>query len=73
MGSPQRGFLADENPAFAGFAVAALVVWKSGMDIRLNLFGKAQVLVDGRATVLATDRRCQLLALLALRRDWVQP
>jgi len=39
--------------------------------LRLRLFGRPEVEHANRVIALDADRRCRLLALLALRRDWV--
>lgn len=41
------------------------------MDVALRLFGRCDVHHDGRHELLRAERRCQLLAYLALRRTWV--
>src|SRR5438552_14780490 len=41
------------------------------MTVRLRLFGRPAIDVDGRLSMLPFERRSQLLALLALRRSWV--
>ena len=41
------------------------------MSTRLYLLGRPRVDHGGASTALPTERRCQLLALLALRRGWV--
>ena len=41
------------------------------MAIRLQLFGAPKVAIDGESFVLPSERRSQLLVLLALKRAWV--
>lgn len=41
------------------------------MPIRITLLGRPHVEHDGKLDGLPDERRCRLLALLALRRDWV--
>ena len=41
------------------------------MPTQLRLYGRPTVLHAGQSIALPNERRCQLLAVLALRRDWV--
>ena len=63
------------NLRFARRASAECPRWPlhgcSEMPVRLQLLGTPTIDFDGESTALPFERRGQLVALLALRRDWV--